>query len=113
MRDANREVVALLYAYPYAYYDLVNITWDGAKADENLSKHQSAFADAELVLSDPLALTTEDPDAEGEQRFLSVGSDAFGRILAVIYTYRGENQIRLISARRATSNERGAYAQGI
>ena len=91
----------------------MNITWDRAKADENLSKHRVAFADAEIVLNDPLALTAEDPDAEDEQRFLTVGSDAFGRILAVIYTYRGETQIRLISSRRATSNERGAYAQGI
>ena len=92
---------------------LVNISWDGRKAEENLAKHQIAFADAELVLTDPLALTVEDPDAEGEQRFLTVGSDAYGRILAVIYTYRGQTHVRLISARRATKNERGAYAQGI
>ncbi len=92
---------------------LVNISWDGRKAEENLAKHQIAFADAELVLTDPLALTVEDPDAEGEQRFLTVGSDAYGRILAVIYTHRGQTHVRLISARRATKNERGAYAQGI
>ena len=91
----------------------MNIVWDGRKAEENLAKHQVAFSDAEPVLTDPLALTTEDPDTEGEQRFLTVGSDAFGRILAVIYTYRGETQIRLISARLATRNERGAYARGI
>lgn len=91
----------------------MDITWDEVKARRNLSKHQVAFADAELVLSDPLALTIEDPDAEGEQRFLTVGSDAFGRILAVIYTYRTDSRIRLISARRATKKERGAYAQGV
>ena len=91
----------------------MNITWDRRKAEENLAKHQVAFADAEPVLTDPLALTVEDPDAKGEQRFVTVGSDAFGRILAVIYTYRGETEVRLISARRATKNERGAYARGI
>ena len=91
----------------------MNITWDRRKAEENLAKHQVAFADAEPVLTDPLALTVEDPDAKGEQRFITVGSDAFGRILAVIYTYRGETEVRLISARRATKNERGAYARGI
>ena len=91
----------------------MNVTWDSSKAEENLAKHRIAFADVEPVLSDPLALTTEDPDAEDERRFITVGSDAFGRILVVIYTYRGETQIRLISARRATQTERGAYAQGI
>ena len=105
LREGDGDIVVLLYAYFYAYFNLVNIAWDRAKADENLFKHQIAFADAELVLSDSLALTKEDPDAEGEQRFLSVGGDAFGRILAVIYAYRGEGRIRLISARRATNNE--------
>ena len=71
------------------------------------------FADVEVVLTDPLALTTEDPDAKGERRFLTIGADAFGRIPAVIYTYRTEAQVRLISARRATRIERKYYARGI
>ena len=91
----------------------MNITWDAHKAEENLVKHQVAFAEAEPVLTDPMALTVEDPDAEGEQRFITVGSDAFGRILAVICTYRGEMEVRLISARCATRRERSAYARGI
>ena len=91
----------------------MNITWDVRQAEENLAKHGVALADAELVLTDPLALTVEEPDAEREQRFLAVGSDALGRILAVIYTYRDKTRVRLISARRATRNERGAHAQGI
>lgn len=91
----------------------MRITWDGRKAEENLAKHRIAFADVEPVLTDPLALTIEDPDAEGEQRFVTVGADAFGRILAVVHTFRGETEVRLISARRATRNERGAYARGI
>lgn len=91
----------------------MRITWDGRKAEENLAKHRIAFADVEPVLTDPLALTIEDPDTEGEQRFVTVGADTFGRILAVVYTYRGETEVRLISARRATKNERGAYARGI
>ena len=91
----------------------MEITWDERKAAANLAKHGVAFADAELVLFDPLALTAEDSDSEGEQRFLSVGSDAFGRIVAVIDAYRGAAHIRLISARAATRNERDAYAKGI
>ena len=84
----------------------MDITWDVRKADANLTTHGIAFADAEAVLTDPLALTREDPDAEDEQRFLTVGA-------VVIYTYRGEAQVRLISARRATRNERRSYARGI
>ena len=91
----------------------MRITWNGRKAEENLAGHRIAFADVEPVLTDPLALTIEDPDAEGEQRFVTVGADASGRVLAVVYTYRGETEVRLTSARRATKNERGAYARGI
>ena len=91
----------------------MRITWDGRKAEENLAKHRIAFADVEPVLTDPMALTIEDPDAEGEQRCVTVGADAFGRILTVVYTFRGETEVRLISARRATDHERGTYAGGI
>ena len=46
---------------------------DPRKAAANLKKHGVSFADAEGALEDPLALTVEDPDAEGEQRFITVG----------------------------------------
>ena len=91
----------------------MNITWNRRKASGNLTRHPIALADAESTLTDPLALTIEDPDAEGEQRLVTVGADALGRILAVVCKYRGETEVRLISARRATKNERGAYARGI
>ena len=91
----------------------MDIAWDSRKANTNPAKHGVAFADVEVVLTDPLALTAEDPDAEGERRFLTIGADALGRIVAVIYTYRDKAQIRLISARRATRNERSNYARGI
>ena len=97
----------------FMHIEPVNITWDARKASANLAAHGVSFADAEVVLTDPLGLTLEDPDAEGEQRFLTVGADAFGGILAVIHTYRGEAEIRIISARRATRKERTSYAQGI
>ena len=52
--------------------------WDSAKARANLAKHGVAFEDAELALSDPAALTREDPDSRGDQRFITVGADALG-----------------------------------
>jgi len=90
----------------------MRIIWDPAKAESNLHKHKIRFSDAEPVLFDPMALTCEDEHAEGEQRFVTIGMDALSRVLVVVYTYRGDD-IRLISARRATSKERRRYEEGI
>ena len=90
----------------------MDVVWDPEKARSNLKKHGVRFADAETVLFDPNALTREDMESEGEQRFVTVGMDALGRILVVVYTYRGED-IRLISARSATKRERMQYEEGI
>ena len=80
-------------------------TWDLAKARVNVARHGIAFEDAELTLSDPAGLTREDPDARGEARFVTVGADALGRIVTVVYAYRGD-EVRLISARPATGKRR-------
>ena len=100
--------VCILYVYAFS----VQVIWDPDKARSNLSKHGVRFSDAELVLSDSVALTREDSSAGGEQRFVSIGTDAVGRVVVVVYTYRGED-IRLISARPATRSERRAYEEGI
>jgi hypothetical protein len=60
------------------------------------------------VLHDPLALTIEGPHARGEQRFITMGADALGRILVVVHTKRGERS-RLISARKASPGEAENY----
>lgn len=90
----------------------MTIIWDPAKAEANVRKHGIRLADVEGVLFDPNALTEEDERLEGEQRFVSIGMDPVGRLLVVVYTFRGED-IRLISARRATRRERRAYEAGI
>lgn len=90
----------------------MDVNWDPAKAKANFKKHGVHFSDAEAVLFDPLALSMEDEDAEGEDRFIAMGQDAVGRILVVVYTYRG-NAIRLISARPATRKEINDYEKGI
>jgi Ribonuclease toxin, BrnT, of type II toxin-antitoxin system len=51
----------------------VRYEWDPAKAAANLRGHQVNFSEAATVLSDPFALTREDPQAMGEQRFVSLG----------------------------------------
>jgi uncharacterized protein len=87
----------------------MGIVWDQDKAKQNLEKHGVRFADATLVLDDPYALTVVDDESSSEEmRFVTLGADALGRVLVVVYTYRGED-VRLISARPAEPNERKEY----
>ena len=69
----------------------MDVVWDPEKARSNLKKHGVRFSDAEMVLFDPNALTREDTQAEGEQRFVTVGADSVGRIIVAVYTHRGED----------------------
>lgn len=84
------------------------IEFDPAKARANLRKHGVGFAHAEQALRDPMALTIEDPDSRGEQRFVTLGSDALGRVPVVVHTQR-EERTRLISARKASRGEADRY----
>jgi len=86
----------------------MTIEFDPAKARTNLRKHGVSFAHAEQVLRDPMAFTVEDPDSDDEQRFVTLGADALGRVLVVIHTQRGE-RTRLISARKASRGEAQTY----
>jgi len=81
--------------------------WDESKAKQNKSKHRISFADTFAVFEDPSAVTIE-YFQRGEQRYVTIGMDAFGRILVVVYTWRGEN-IRIISARKAVRYEVRQY----
>lgn len=86
--------------------------WDSDKSLENLTKHGVDFPEAEGVFEDEMAITIEDPDAEGEQRFITIGMGFLARILVVVYTWRGD-EIRLISARKANRKEKRDYAKRI
>ena len=82
--------------------------FDPVKARSNLRKHGVSFAHAEQALRDEIAFTVEDPDAAGEQRFITLGMDALGRVLLVVHTQRGE-RTRVISARKASRGESEQY----
>ena len=84
--------------------------WDSDKAIANLRKHGIDFADSVVVLSDDLAITVQDERFD-EERFITIGMDGLGRMLVVVYTWRGNN-IRLISARPATRQECRQYEEG-
>lgn len=87
----------------------MNYAWDPNKARSNQVKHGVSFADAVAVFEDERAITIVDeyPD---EDRFVTLGIDAIGRVLVVVYTYRDET-IRIISARKATAIERQQYQE--
>ena len=85
------------------------VEWDPGKARSNLAKHGVSLADASAALYDEFALTVEDPH-EDEERFATLGLDALGRLVVVVYTWR-EETVRIISARKATARERRMYAR--
>ena len=91
------------------YTEVVAVVWDPKKAASNFDKHGVRFSDAATVFDDPMTVTMVDDESDpSEQRFVVLGVDAIARILAVVYTWRGNN-IRLISARRAEPHERAEY----
>ena len=90
----------------------MRVTWNSAKARENLSKHGISFEEAATALEDPLSAIGSDPDHSlDEERFIAFGVSLVGRLLAIAYTER-DDTIRIISARRATPGERKIYEEG-
>jgi uncharacterized DUF497 family protein len=84
----------------------MHFEWDRAKAESNRRKHKVTFDEAVSVFYDPLSATFSDPDSSRtEQRLITIGHSAQGRLLVVVHTEQSET-IRIISARIATAHER-------
>jgi len=81
--------------------------WNLEKAKSNFQKHGIYFSDAVSVFSDDSAITRKD-DYFREERFITIGMDAFGKIIVVVFTWRNED-IRIISARKAAPSECKQY----
>ncbi len=86
--------------------------WDINKAIENIRNHDVDFADAVIALEDENAITIEDLDHD-EQRFKTLGMGSFLNILFVVHIERGNDNIRIISARKAEPNEIKQYFKGL
>jgi uncharacterized protein len=87
--------------------------WDENKAESNWLKHNITFEEAVTVFADPYLLFTEDSQhSEQEERQWAMGEAENGLMLVIVFTMRGE-QIRIISARKATKTERKRYEEGI
>lgn len=90
--------------------------WDPEKAASNIRRHGVSFDEAKAVFGDRLARTDPDLDhSDAEERFTTIGVTGQGRVVIVWHADRldddGEDVVRLIGARRATSTERRAYEQ--
>ena len=86
--------------------------WDPDKSNANLKKHGISFHEASTVFGDPLAITFNDPDHSiGEHRFLTYGLSGANQLLCVVHTER-LRKTRIISARRATRQEKEIYENG-
>jgi uncharacterized DUF497 family protein len=89
----------------------MDFEWDEVKALANERKHGVSFLEATEVFGDDLSSCVRDPDhSHGEERYLLFGVSSKRNFLVVSYTERSDT-IRIISARRMSSQERKAYEQ--
>lgn len=85
--------------------------WDPNKARSNHGKHGITFDDAKSVLNDPFFITFLDIEhSQDEERYITLGMSTDQRLLMIAHTER-EEVIRIISARKATKNERRVYEE--
>jgi len=82
--------------------------WDEAKAKLNLEKHGVSFLTAAATFSNERLERIDDREEYGEVRWIALGK-VLAEVYRVIYTRRGENLIRIISAQRASKDEEEIY----
>ena len=85
----------------------MEFTWSETKWSVNLAKHGLDFVDAPLVFEGVTFSFEDDRFSYGEQRFVTLGLLA-GIPVSVVHT-ESENEIRIISFRKATKREAQIY----
>ena len=89
----------------------MKFTFDPAKDAINMGKHGLSLADAPLVFDAPDKLTLQSPQ-KGEARLMDIALvQVAGVVLVLIYVMRGPGEVRAISLRRASKQERMLYAK--
>lgn len=98
--------------YEFFDFDYENATfeWDDEKAASNFSKHGIRFETASKVFADENKLIRYDEEHPEEERYDILGR--IGKILFVVCTFKTENIVHIISARRATEPEKVRYKHG-
>ena len=82
--------------------------WDSEKSALNFRKHHVSFERACEVFFDPFVRLVDATD-NGETRDAAIGLTEDWNLLFVVHVVRGEDSIRIISARSATPSERRDY----
>ena len=88
------------------------LAWDANKDRINRRKHGVSFETAARVFEDPLSVSYLDRTVDDEQRWHTIGQAGGIVLLLVVHTseeQHGEEEIRIISARKASSRERALY----
>ena len=89
----------------------MKFTWDPAKNQSNETKHGVTFHEAATIFADALTITFPDPDhSELEYRYVTFGVSRFQRYLVVAHS-DADDEVRIISAREMTKQERKSYEQ--
>ena len=84
--------------------------WDRRKNKANIKKHELDFADAYMVFESPMLVGLDDREEYGEDRWIGVGLIE-NRVVVIVFTEPEEDTIRVISFRKATTDERNNYEQ--
>jgi uncharacterized DUF497 family protein len=86
----------------------INFVWDANKAQINANSHGVTFEQAAEAFFDPF-LRIVDASPEEETRDAVIGMDVHWNLLFVVHLFIEDDQIRLISARKATRTEKQYY----
>jgi uncharacterized protein len=86
--------------------------WDEGKNAANIKNHRIDFRDAALIFENPTIESIDERKDYGELRYIAFGLSR-ETVLCVVYTWRGENVIRIISAWRANRHDRERYYRKI
>jgi uncharacterized protein len=85
----------------------MKFTWNEAKRQINLKKHGLDFADAQKVFSGPLVLFEDTRRNYEEQRMIGIGLLSY--LVVLIVHVESNDEIRIISMRKADSDETNLY----
>ena len=91
----------------------MSFQWDEGNRDKNWIKHGITQAECEQAFFNlPLLVFDDSQHSQNEERFYALGRTDEGKGLFIVFTYRDQSLIRIISARRMTKTEKDYYNLG-
>lgn len=92
--------------------DELRFEWDEDKATQNLAKHRVSFLTAAAIFANEIIERVDDREDYGELRFIALGR-VEADVYRVVYTWRGEKVVRIITAQKASKHEQEIYYREI